>query len=116
MIRLGMTIKKLRLERGVSQKQLAEEAQLTPSFVSLIEHNRRDPSIAAIARLAAALNVPPEVVIWDAVQIPPHVNEKDRRLCEMAKLIVRRFYESSVDEGPTEKPRGTARRRPRRPR
>jgi hypothetical protein len=33
-------------------------------------------------------------MIWDAVRLPDNLSEEDRRLCEMAKLIVRRFYEA----------------------
>lgn len=97
MIRLGTTIKKLRLDLGMSQKVLADEADLTPSFVSLIENNHRAPSLVVIGRLAAALGVPDEVLIWDAVELPGNLSERDRRLCEMAKLIVRRFYEFHDD-------------------
>ena len=102
MIRLGITIKKLRIERGLSQKALAAEAELTPSFVSLVENNHRVPSVSVIGRLATALSVPEEVLIWDAVELPSNLSEDDRRLCEMAKLIVRRFYESRDDDSPGE--------------
>jgi transcriptional regulator with XRE-family HTH domain len=98
MIQLGMTIKRLRLEQGMSQKALAEQANLTPSFVSLIENDHRVPSVAVIGRMASALGIPDEVLIWDAVELPRNLNENDRRLCEMAKLIVRRFYESRDDD------------------
>ena len=102
MIQLGITIKRLRLELGMSQKKLAEKAQLTPSFVSLIENDRRTPSIVVIGRLASALGVPEEVLIWDAVELPRDLSEEDRRLCEMAKLIVRRFYEGTKDDASRE--------------
>lgn len=100
MIQLGMTIKRLRLERKLSQKALAEGANLTPSFVSLIENGHRIPSVAVIGRMASALGLPEEVLIWDAVELPRNLNEDDRRLCEMAKLIVRRFYETLNDDPP----------------
>lgn len=105
MIRLGKTITKLRTDLGFSQKRLAEEAQLTPSFVSLIEHDHRVPSVSTIGRLAEALGVPTEVLIWEAVELPKNLSEDDRRVCEVAKLIVRRFYETCeetpADDGPT---------------
>ena len=98
MIRIGTTIKRLRVELGMPQKVLAAEANLTPSFVSLIENDHRAPSVAVIGRLATALGVPEEVLIWDAVELPSNLSEDDRRLCEMAKVIVRRFYESCDDD------------------
>jgi transcriptional regulator with XRE-family HTH domain len=94
MISIGKTIRKLRIERGISQQDLAEDADLTPSFLSLVENGRRRPSLAVIQRLASSLLVPEEILIWDSVELPNNLNEKDRRLCEMAKMIVRRFYEA----------------------
>jgi transcriptional regulator with XRE-family HTH domain len=95
MIDLGKTIRKLRIERGISQQDLARSAELTPSFLSLVENDRRRPSLTVLRRLATALRVPEEVVVWDAVELPANLSETDRRMCEMAKLIVRRFYEAS---------------------
>ncbi len=94
MIRIGRTIKRLRIDREISQQDLAVAAKLTPSFLSLVENDRRQPSLLVIGRLAKALDVPEEVLIWDAVELPDNLADKDRRLCEMAKLIVRRLYES----------------------
>lgn len=94
MIRLGKTIKRLRVERGLSQQSLAHDAMLTPSFLSLVENDHRSPSLTVLRRLADALEVPEEVLIWDSVELPVGLSEADRRMCEVAKIIVRRFYES----------------------
>jgi len=95
MFQLGKTIKRLRTETGLSQRELAEAAGLTPSFLSLIESGEREPSLATIRSLAKALKTPAEIVIWDAVEVPKNLNKEDRRLCEMAKLVVRRYFETS---------------------
>jgi transcriptional regulator with XRE-family HTH domain len=95
MIDLGKTIRRLRQERGKSQQDLARDADVTASFLSLLENNHRRPSLVVLGRLAAALKVPEEVLVWDAVDLPPNLSESDRRMCEMAKLIVRRYYEAS---------------------
>jgi transcriptional regulator with XRE-family HTH domain len=94
MIDIGKTIRRLRIERGISQQDLAGDAEVTPSFLSLVENGRRHPSLSVIRRLAKSLLVPEEVLVWDSVELPNNLNEKDRRLCEMAKMIVRRFYEA----------------------
>jgi transcriptional regulator with XRE-family HTH domain len=94
MIHLGKTIRKLRIEQDISQQKLAKDAELTPSFLSLVENDHRKPSLIVLRRLASALGVPEEVLIWDSVELPLDLPESDRRMCEMAKLIVRRFYEA----------------------
>lgn len=98
MLKLGKTIRRLRLERQMSQQDLAGSAELTPSFLSLLENDHRNPSLSVLKRLAKALDVPEEVLLWDAVELPKNLAEKDRRLCEMAKLIVRRYYEAKDAE------------------
>lgn len=91
MIQIGKSIRKLRIELGLAQLELAERCGLTPSFLSLVENGRRRPSLAVIQRVAKALELPEEVLVWDAVDLPKDLGESDRRICEMAKLIVRQF-------------------------
>jgi transcriptional regulator with XRE-family HTH domain len=55
---LGQRLRALRLERGLQQRQLADQAGLTPSMVSQIESGRLTPSLHTLGRLAAALGVP----------------------------------------------------------
>ena len=55
---LGGRIRRLRAERGLQQRQLAEKAELTPSMVSQIESGRLTPSLHTLGRIAAALGVP----------------------------------------------------------
>ena len=53
--------KALRIARaiaGVEQKQLAKDAELNPSHISLIESGARQPSTGAIAKLCRALKIP----------------------------------------------------------
>ena len=94
MIDVGKTIRRLRSDIELSQQELAARASVTPSFMSLLESGKRQPSLKVLRRLAEALEVPEEVLLWDAVELPPDLPEKDRRMCEIAKLIVRRFYEA----------------------
>lgn len=93
MLRIGKTIRRIRTERDVSQRELAEAADITPSFLSLLENDHREPSLALMRRIAEALDVPAEVMIWDAVDLPSNLSGEDRRICELAKLLVRRFIE-----------------------
>ena len=55
---LGARIRRLRAERELQQRQLAEKADLTPSMVSQIESGRLTPSLHTLGRVAAALGVP----------------------------------------------------------
>jgi transcriptional regulator with XRE-family HTH domain len=102
MILIGKTIRKLRNDRKLSQQELAREADLTPSFLSLLENDRRRPSLLVINRIAAALQVPEEVLIWDAVDVPEGLSKNDRNLCELAKKIVAQYLDASHGSADTD--------------
>ena len=57
-----LTIKILRLLRGQSQWQLGQAAQITNYKLSQIERGKLEPTPAELDRLAAALDVTPEVL------------------------------------------------------
>lgn len=56
--RFGRRIRQLREAKGWSQERLAAEAQLHATYISEVEHGKRNISIDNIARLAEALDVP----------------------------------------------------------
>ncbi|MDH2415810.1 helix-turn-helix transcriptional regulator [Nocardioides sp. CER19] len=55
----GERVRELRTERGWSQEQLMDRAQLDRSYVSQVENGQRNPSLLVIAKIASALNVEP---------------------------------------------------------
>ena len=55
--RLARNLVKLRSERGWSQEELADQAGLHRTYVSGIERQVRNPTIAIVERLEKALKV-----------------------------------------------------------
>lgn len=53
--RLGANVKRAREEAGLSQEQLAFEADMHRTYISGIERGRRNPTVVIVERLAAAL-------------------------------------------------------------
>lgn len=54
---LGSRLKNLRLKAGLTLRQLARQAELSPSFVSQIENGKSQPSVATLYAFAKLLNV-----------------------------------------------------------
>lgn len=54
---LAKHLREFRLEKGWSQDELAERADLDRTYVSDVERGLRNPSIKTLARLADALSV-----------------------------------------------------------
>ena len=95
MIGFGKVIRQLRKEAGLTQRALARMASATPTYISRLENGAAEPSIALLRRFAKAMQVPPEIIFWEAVEIPDGVSASDRRACNLAKRIVRRWLETS---------------------
>ncbi|UCF85932.1 MAG: helix-turn-helix transcriptional regulator [Desulfobacteraceae bacterium] len=54
---IGRRIKKLRIERNLTQEALAQEAGLTKGYLSKIENSKNSPPVSTLLSLAKALGV-----------------------------------------------------------
>ena len=61
---LGHAIKLCRTQRNLSLVELAERVGITPSYLSLLERNKRDPVFSVVANLAYVLNVPMLILLF----------------------------------------------------
>ena len=61
----GSTLRELREQRGYSQEELAERAQLHRNYVGGIERGERNVGLENIVKLAKALAVPPGSLFAD---------------------------------------------------
>lgn len=52
---LGDNVRRLRRERGLSQEELAFEAELHRTYISGIERGIRNPTITIVVKIARAL-------------------------------------------------------------
>lgn len=57
--RFGKNVRQVRLDRGMSQEDLAHSADLHRTHISLIERGLRSVRVETIERLALALRVQP---------------------------------------------------------
>ncbi len=74
----GERIKKIRAEKGMTLKDLAEITGFTPSYISQIEREIRQPSLETLRKIASSLNVPllAFMVDFDDSQV---IREKERK-------------------------------------
>ena len=57
-VRLGRAIKRIRIQRGMTQEQVSAASGLHPTYISDIERGARNPSWEAITRLADGIGIP----------------------------------------------------------
>jgi len=54
---IAANIKKYRLEKGLSQEELALKSGLHRTYISLLERKKKNVSVKVLARIATALNI-----------------------------------------------------------
>ena len=56
--RVGLNLRKFRLERGLSQEALAFECGLHRTYISGVERGVRNPTVLVLEQIAMALKIP----------------------------------------------------------
>jgi transcriptional regulator with XRE-family HTH domain len=84
---LGKSIKVCRVHKGWSQEQLAAKANISVSYLSLIEQNKRDPPLSTIDQIAGALHVPLNMLLFLGSK-PDEVNSIPKELREKLAAAV----------------------------
>ena len=54
---IGIVIRRLRREKGITQKQLSSELGISVAYINLIENNRRDITVPILIKVAKLFNI-----------------------------------------------------------
>ena len=73
---LGQRIKQRRLEKGLTQRELAEATGITVPYMSKIEADRETPTDEKLERIAKALGLNSDELILAAGRLPEDVIER----------------------------------------
>ena len=77
----------MRKQRGMTLEELSAKTGITAAHLSLIERDKRDPSIQTLNKIAKALEVDTEVFWWNTVETPSGKNaEYDLVRCDERKI------------------------------
>ena len=80
---LGKAIKQLRKQKNYNQKQFCDIVEITQTYLSLLENNKRKPSMEVLEKIASKLETPFAVLLWftlDSTDVEP-------RKLEMFELL-----------------------------
>lgn len=86
---IGKTIKFLRVAKGLKQSDLAERAKVSTNYISLIENNKREPSLSFLKVLASNLDIPVSLLFLELDMSKKEINPQERDLLmKMRDLMV----------------------------
>ena len=60
---VGSVLQKMRLNAGMTQEELASKAKVDRTYVSMLEHNKKSPTLDMLFRLCQAMGIKASVVI-----------------------------------------------------
>lgn len=85
---IGQAIKNIRIKKNIKQKDFAPMIGVTQSYLSLIEHGTRDPSLDVLKSLSNAIGIPLPVLFWFGI------NESD---IDKNKIYAYNLLKPSID-------------------
>lgn len=85
---IGKAIKILRIKSGRSQKHLAEEIDCSPNYLSLIENDRREPSLPLIRQIANSFKIPVELLLISSYAASEAILDEETKLIRKIQDLI----------------------------
>jgi transcriptional regulator with XRE-family HTH domain len=65
-VAFGRALRRLRMERGMTQEQVGFEADLRRTFISVLELGQQQPTLTTIIKIAKVFGVTPSELLREA--------------------------------------------------
>lgn len=95
---VGKAIRVIREATGMSLGSLAGNAQLSVPYLSLVENDKRSPSVDVLTRLAEALGLPANMLLVIASRSPVLANADPLTVRVVGMLDKLKSLESELEE------------------
>lgn len=98
-MKIGKAIKLFRVNLGLSQKELAQRASVSVSYLSLIENDRRVPGNKLLERLATELKTSTSQIFLQATEKPKNLPKAQEELFDHMKDLMLHLQEYATQSG-----------------
>lgn len=92
---LGLAIKSIRKQKGLKQNLFAELCEITPSYLSQIENNNKEPNLSTLKVISNKLGTPLPILFFlslDNEDIKPEKKEAFKMIAPSIKSLVNQFF------------------------
>ena len=95
-MKIGHAIKLCRNQKRLNLAELAERANISISYLSLLERDLRDPNLSTIQDIATALEIPLSILFFLASK--DEISDISSELAEKLSLVALKLIETSANE------------------
>ena len=92
---IGSVIKAIRKEKKLKQSELAENCNISVTYLSQIENNKKDPTISKLMEISKSLEIPLPIIFFMALEdidIPPQKRDFFRQLNPTFMKVIKDFF------------------------
>ncbi len=80
MYKAGQLIKLGRISKGIGQQELSELLKVNKNYISMVENDKKQPSVAFLKQAAKALDIPLLLLMWDYIDLPAAKNTQEKEI------------------------------------
>lgn len=92
---LGMKIKQMRKQKGLTQSSFASLCDITQTYLSQIENNQKEPNMSTLKRISDVLDVPLPILFFlsmDEEDVTPEKREAFKLVNPSVNSLVNEFF------------------------
>ncbi len=94
---ISRALKLCRTQKGMTKTKLAEKANISISYLSLLEQGKRDPNLTTVNKLCIALNIPASIFMFLASDVN-ELNGISTELAEKLSLTALQLIDANTNE------------------
>ena len=99
---IGISIKTIRKNKGLNQAQLADLCGITVTYLSLIENDKKDPTLSLLRTIANSLNIPLPILLFVSLE-DNDIADSKKELFGMIKPSIDSILQNLIDDADTKK-------------
>ena len=88
MLSVGQLIKIARINKKLGQEDLAKKAKVTTNYISLIENNKKDPSLNFLREIAKFLDIPFILLAWEKIDMPKGKTGAEKKISSQLEKML----------------------------
>ncbi|MBU2493180.1 MAG: helix-turn-helix transcriptional regulator [Bacteroidetes bacterium] len=92
---IGKVIKAIRSDKNIKQKELSESCNISVTYLSQIENNKKEPALSTLEGISKYLGIPLPIIFFMSLEdndIPPHKKEFFKHLHPSLNGLIKEFF------------------------